>query len=139
MKVRDAMHAGTIWISPDTQLSEIARKMREQDIGAVPVGEDDRLVGMVTDRDIALRGFDDERDPLQVTARDVMTSPIVVCSDDAELEDAVHIMERKQIRRLPVIDDDRRMVGMFSIGDLAEAGSPVLCNEAMKAVSAHHA
>lgn len=139
MKVRDAMHKKAVWIDPDTQLTEIARRMREEDIGALPVGENDKLIGMVTDRDVVVRGFDEDRDPLQVTARDVMSSPIIFCWDDVELEDAVHTMERKQIRRLPVIDSDRRMVGILSMGDVAAAAPPRLTNEAVRAVSAHHA
>ena len=139
MKVRDAMHKEAVWISPEAPLSEIADKMRREDIGALPVGENDRLVGMVTDRDIALRGFGRGTDPLHATARDVMSSPIIFCTDDADLEDAVHIMERKQVRRLPVIDDERQMVGILSLGDVAASAGPGLCNEAIRAVSAHHA
>lgn len=139
MKVGDVMHRHAIWISPETPLAEIANKMRDEDIGALPVGENDRLVGMVTDRDVAIRGFSQTRDPLQTTARDVMSEPIVFCREDSELEDAVHIMENRQIRRLPVINDQKRMVGMLSLGDVAAAGSPSLCNEAVKSVSAHHA
>lgn len=138
MKVRDAMHKEASWITPDTKLSEIAHRMIDEDIGALPVGEDDKLIGMVTDRDLALRGFGGGRDPSQATARDVMSSPIVFCPDDAELDEAVHLMEKKQIRRLPIIDDNRRMVGILSMGDVAAAASPSLCNEAMKSVSAHH-
>jgi CBS domain-containing protein len=139
MKVRDAMHRKAVWIAPDTSLSEIARTMREEDVGALPVGEDDRLIGMVTDRDVALRGFDESCDPLQMTARDVMSSPIYFCADDTELKDAVQIMEQRQIRRLPVINRDRRMVGILSMGDVAAVASPALCSEAMLAVSSHHA
>lgn len=94
---------------------------------------------MVTDSDIVLRGFYEKRDPLQISARDVMSQPIVFCTDDAKLEEAVNVMERGQIRRLPVINKDHRMVGVLGIGDVAAAGSPALCTEAMKAVSAHHA
>nr|WP_137678674.1 CBS domain-containing protein [Parerythrobacter lutipelagi] len=139
MKVRDAMHENAVWITPDTQLPDIARIMREQDVGALPVGENDRLVGMVTDRDVVMRGFDDARDPIQLTARDVMSEPILFCSEEADLEQAAHLMEKHKVRRLPVIGDHRRMVGMLSIGDLAAASSPALCSETIQAVSAHHA
>ena len=80
MQVRDAMHAGVTWVGPETSINELARKMRDEDIGAIPIGENDRLIGMVTDRDIALRCFADGRDVDSMTARDVMTSPI----NDAE-------------------------------------------------------
>lgn len=138
MKVSEAMHAGAVWIEPDATLSDIAERMRKDDIGAIPVGENDRLIGMVTDRDIALRGLDGGADPLQLTARDVMTGPIVFCTANEELEDAVRIMERKQIRRLPVIDSDRRMVGMLSMGDVAAKAPASLAAETVRAVSAHH-
>lgn len=138
MKVSEAMHAGAIWISPNTTLSDIAARMRKDDIGAVPVGENDRLVGMVTDRDLVLRGFDGGANPAQRTARDVMTKPIVYCTANEELEDAVRIMERKQIRRLPVIDSNRRMVGMLSMGDVAAKAPASLAAETVRAVTAHH-
>lgn len=139
MKVRDAMHPGASWIEPDEPLTDIAERMRTNDIGALPVGENDRLIGMVTDRDIAVRGLAGKQDPLQLTARDVMTQPIIFCTANEELEDAVRIMERKQIRRLPVIDDNRRMVGMLSLGDVAAGASASLSGETLRAVSAHHA
>lgn len=138
MKVRDAMHKEAVWITPETQLPDIAATMRGEDIGALPVGENDRLIGMVTDRDLALRAFNDYHDPLHLTARDVMSQPIIFCREDSELDDAVHIMEHKQIRRLPVINDEARMVGMLSLGDVAAVASPTLCQETVKAVSAHH-
>ncbi len=139
MKVKDVMHAGATWIDPDAQISEVAERMRREDVGAIPVGEHDRLIGMITDRDIALRGLSGKLDPLQMTARDVMSEPIVFCNANEDLEDAVHIMERQQIRRLPVIDEHRRMVGMLSLGDVAARATPSLCAETLRAVSGHHA
>lgn len=138
MKVAQAMHSGAQWIKPDVLLSEIAERMREDDVGALPVGENDRLIGMVTDRDIVVRGLDGCADPLQLTARDVMSKPIVYCNANEELEDAVTIMESKRIRRLPVIDEKHRMVGMLSLGDVAAKAPPSLSAEALRAVSAHH-
>ena len=113
--------------------------MEQEDIGALPVGEDDRLIGMVTDRDIVIRGLGKHDDPLQLSARDVMSKPIVFCTANEELEDAVRIMERKQIRRLPVIDENRRMVGMLSLGDVAAKAAPSLAAETVRAVAEHHA
>ncbi len=139
MKVKDVMHTGVTWVAPTTPISEIATKMRDQDIGAVPVGENDRLVGMVTDRDICCRGFRDGRDAGKMTARDVMSKPIVYCKTDDEVSDAVHLMEKSKIRRLPVINEKKRMVGMLSIGDVTQQVSEHLSAEVMKAVAAHHA
>ncbi len=138
MKVRKAMHEGVVWVSPDTSISDIAARMRDNDIGAVPVGENDRLIGMVTDRDIVCRGLADGRDAQTLTARDVMTSGIIYCEEDEDIEDALELMEKKKIRRLPVINDDKRMVGMLSLGDISHAVSEELTAQVVKAVSAHH-
>ena len=138
MQVKDAMHAGVTWVGPETSLNELARKMRDEDIGAIPIGENDRLIGMVTDRDIALRGLADGRDVQTLTARDVMTSPIVYCRTDEDIGDAVRIMEDKAIRRLPVINGQKRMVGMLALGDIADCAPRDMSAEVVQAVSAHH-
>lgn len=138
MKVKKAMHQGVVWVSPDTPVTEVARKMRESDVGAIPVGENDRLIGMITDRDIVCRAVADEKNVAKLTARDVMTPGISYCEADADIEDALETMEKKKIRRLPVIDENRRMVGMLSLGDVSHAVSGDLTAEVVKAVSAHH-
>ena len=81
MKVKNAMHKGVEWVSPDTPISVIATKMRQLDIGAIPVGENDRLIGMVTDRDITVRGVANGKDVSKLTARDVMTKGVIWCRD----------------------------------------------------------
>jgi CBS domain-containing protein len=139
MKVKDVMHKGAEWVAPQTPVSDVAQKMRDLDIGAIPVGENDRLIGMVTDRDIACRGVADRKDLSKLSARDVMSKGIFYCNDTEELEDALRIMEQKQVRRLPVINDKKRMVGMLALGDVADAASHELSGEVIAAVSAHHA
>jgi len=139
MKVREAMHEGVEWVGPETTLSELARKMRDEDIGAVPIGENDRLIGMVTDRDIVIRALPDGRDIASLTTRDVMTEGIVYCRANEELGDALRIMEDKKIRRLPVLNEDKRMIGILSLGDVSSAASHELSGELASAVSAHHA
>ncbi len=138
MKVKDVMHKDVTWVDPGTPIRTIASKMRDHDIGAIPVGENDRLVGMVTDRDICCRGLADGRDAGTLTARDVMSKPIVYCRSEDEISEAVRLMERKKVRRLPVIDENKRMVGMLSIGDISHRVKQNLSSEVMKAVSAHH-
>jgi CBS domain-containing protein len=138
MKVKKAMHKGVVWVSPDTPLMEIAQKMQKEDIGAMPVGENDRLVGMVTDRDIVCRGVAAGRDLSKMTARDVMTKGITWCMDESNLEKALELMEKRQIRRLPVIDGNKRMVGILSLGDISHAATRELTCDMVKAVSAHH-
>ncbi|MDQ2079169.1 CBS domain-containing protein [Xanthobacteraceae bacterium Astr-EGSB] len=139
MKVKEAMHLGVKWVTPYTPVVTIARMMRDQDIGAVPVGDNDRLVGMVTDRDIAMRVVADGVDATHLSAADVMTKGIVYCRDDENVIDAVRVMESQRVRRLPVIDENKRMVGILSLGDVSHAASQLLTGEVIKAVSAHHA
>jgi CBS domain-containing protein len=112
--------------------------MRDADVGAVPIGENDRLIGMVTDRDIVCRGFADGKDPASLTARDVMTQGIVYCTEDQSIEDAIHLMEKRRIRRLPVLNSKKRMTGMLSLGDLSHSAGHELTGELAEAVSAHH-
>lgn len=138
MQVKDAMHKGAEWVGPETPVIEVAKKMRDLDVGSLPVGENDRLVGMVTDRDVTCRGVANGRDWTRLTAREVMSNGIIYCKDAEDLEDALRIMEQKQVRRLPVIDDKKRMVGMLSLGDVAHAASHELSGEVVAAVSAHH-
>lgn len=138
MKVRDVMHVGVTWVEPGRSISDLARMMRDEDIGSIPVGENDRLVGMVTDRDIVCKGLADGKDLDSLTARDVMTGPIVYCRADEDIDDAVRIMEEHEIRRLPVINEDKRMVGMLSMGDIADCASRDLTAEVTRAVADHH-
>lgn len=138
MKVRDAMHKGAEWVGPDTPISDVARKMRDLDVGSIPVGDNDRLVGMVTDRDITCRAVANGKDCSKLTARDVMSKGIVFCREGEDVDDALRIMEQKQIRRLPVINDKKRLVGMLSLGDISHSESHELTGEVVAAVSAHH-
>jgi CBS domain-containing protein len=138
MKVKDAMHKGVEWVAPSTGVTELAKMMLKHDIGAIPIGENDKLIGMVTDRDIVLRGVANGKDASKLTARDVMTPSIVWCRDEEDLDDAARIMEDKKIRRLPVIDKSKRMVGMLSLGDVSHASKNSLAGELLGKVSAHH-
>src|SRR5262245_7223372 len=92
MQVKQAMHKGVRWVDPDTPVAELAKLMREHDIGAIPIGENDRLVGMVTDRDIVCRAIALGLDPKSVRARDVMTEGIVFCLERQDLDDALLLM-----------------------------------------------
>ena len=139
MKVREAMHRGVEWVDPDTPVMELARLMRTRDIGAVPIGENDRLIGMVTDRDIVCKGLArDGFDTQRATARDVMTPGIHCCREDDDLLKAVKHMESLNIRRLPVINKSKRMVGILSLGDISHSAPSDLLTECVKSVSAHH-
>lgn len=139
MEIAKIMHAPAEWVEARTPVAELARRMKAGDIGALPVGRNDRLIGMVTDRDLALRVLGEGRDPAQTTAEDVMTPGIVWCLTTQTVEDAMHVMEHKKIRRLPVIDEQRRLVGMLSLGDIADAMPRQLVGEVLNAVADHHA
>ncbi len=138
MKVKDAMHKGAEWVAPTAKLSEIAAIMKKHDIGAVPVGDHDRLIGMVTDRDIVCRAFAAGVDPTKLTAKDVMTKGVVYCREGAELAEAISTMQKNKIRRLPVISEGKRMVGILSLGDVSHSGERNLTADMARAVSAHH-
>src|SRR4029078_11597335 len=139
MKVRDAMHKGVDWVGPDTSVTELAKLMRKHDIGAIPIGENDQLIGMVTERDIVCKGFGkNSSDPRPATARDVMTPGIHCCREDDDLAKAVRHMEELKIRRLPVINKSKRMVGILSLGDVGHSAPGDLLSEYVKTVSAHH-
>jgi len=134
MKVKDMMHKGVECVSPDL----IAKKMRDLDVGAIPVAANGKLVGMVTDRDITIRCVVGNETMSSIKAKDVMTSGVIYCRDNEDVEDAVRIMEGKQVRRLPVLNEAMQVVGMVSLGDLSHALPRDLTGEVAKAVSAHH-
>ena len=139
MIVKEAMHRGVDWVSPDTLVTELAKLMRDHDVGAIPIGENDRLVGMVTDRDIDCKGLaHDTFDARRATARDVMTAEIHCCREDDDLAKAVRHMEELKVRRLPVINKSKRMIGILSLGDVSHSASADLLMECIKSVSAHH-
>jgi CBS domain-containing protein len=139
MKVREAMHKGVEWVAPDTPVAELAKLMSARDIGSLPIGENDRLIGMVTDRDIVCKGLAQAGfDPQRTTARDVMTPGIHCCNEDDDLAKAVRHMESLNVRRLPVINKSKRMVGILSLGDISHSAPSDVLTECVKSVSAHH-
>ena len=139
MKVKEAMHKGVDWVGPNTPITDLAKLMCQHDIGAIPIGENDRLVGMVTDRDIVCKGLAQDRfEVRRATARDVMTPGIHCCREDDDLGKAVRHMEELKVRRLPVINKSKRMVGILSLGDVSHSAPRDLLSEIVKSVSAHH-
>ncbi|WP_431858490.1 CBS domain-containing protein [Azospirillum sp.] len=119
MKIREIMTKQVETVSPDTPLKEAARMMRDADIGFLPVGENDRLVGTLTDRDIAVRAVADGKDPNSARVRDAMSPGTAFVFEDQDSSEAATIMSEKQIRRLPVMNRDKRLVGVVAVGDLA--------------------
>ncbi len=138
MKVRDIMHKGATCVESDTPMREIARCMRDCDVGAIPVKSKDQIIGIVTDRDIAC-AIADGGDIEKMTAQDIMSENVVCCSPEDDVDAAVELMERSQIRRLPVIEAQGGMIGMLSLGDISHQAGAKISSEVLRAVSAHHA
>ena len=121
MKVKDCMTNNVYSVKTDATLSDVAKMMEQNHIGCVPVcDEDDCLCGIVTDRDIILRGISCEKDPCKTKASDIMTLNVCSCTQDEEMTNAQTKMAQNQIRRLPVCDNDNHVIGMLSIGDIAQ-------------------
>lgn len=118
MKVKDIMSPQVATVKPDTTVVEAAQLMQKHDVGAVPVCEGPKVVGIVTDRDIVVRNVAHGKNPQTTPVRDVMSSTVNVISPEMSLNQAAELMSDQQIRRLPVVDSDR-LVGMVSLGDLA--------------------
>lgn len=121
MQVKEVMTERVSVIGPETQIPEVARKMRDEDIGSLPVVENERLIGIVTDRDIVVRAVADGADIRTTTARDAMSPRILYCFEDQTVEEVLENMGEQQIRRLPVVDRGKRLVGVVSLGDLSKA------------------
>jgi CBS domain-containing protein len=123
-------------IRPDATIKAAADKMRYLDLGALPVCDGDRLVGMLTDRDIAVRAAAEGWDPMKTQVRDVMTPEVVFCFEDEDVEEAARLMEERQIRRLLILNREERLVGVVSLGDLAVGtGDERLAGEVLEHVS----
>ena len=118
MRVSEAMSRDVQVCTPGSSIRECAKVMAEIDAGALPVGENDRLIGMITDRDIALRAIAQGKGP-DTPVREVMSTEVKYCFEDEELDHVAQNMADIQVRRLPVVSRDKRLVGMISLGDLA--------------------
>lgn len=119
MKINEIMTAEVKVIKPETTLQDAAEFMRELSIGALPVCDGKKLIGMLTDRDIVVRGVADGMNMETTTAAECMTAEITFCFDDEDIEAAQGLMKDQQIRRLPVVDREKQLVGILSIGDMA--------------------
>ena len=134
MKVKDAMTRNVRIADPDQTIQDVARIMSELDSGVLPVGENDRLVGMITDRDIAVRAVAEGRGP-ETAVREVMTPDVRYCFEDEDTEHVARNMADQQVRRLPVVNRDKRLVGIVSLGDLAISEGPRPAGEALSGIS----
>jgi len=138
MQIRDVMTRDVKVVNPDTPLRDAARMMREIDTGFLPVGQNDRLVGTVTDRDITVRCVAEGSDPNNTMVRQAMTDELVYCYEDQDTAEAAELMGRRQIRRLPILNREKRLVGVLSLGDIAhETGDEGPVAEALDQISEH--
>ena len=120
MQVKDVMTKDVEVVWPDATLEEAAKKMKSLDIGPLPVCDGEKLVGVLTDRDITVRATAEGRDPKQTKVREVMSKELITIVEDQDVEEAAKLMQSKQIRRVPVLSRDKRLVGILSLGDLAQ-------------------
>lgn len=136
MRAKEVMTPGVEVIDSGSTLHEAAAKMKARDIGPLPVCDNGRLVGVLTDRDITVRATAEGEDPTVIRVRDVMTPEVVYCFEDDLVSEAARVMQEKQVRRLVVLDRDRRLVGIVSLGDLAvETGDEELAGQTLGEVS----
>ncbi|MDR3529576.1 MAG: CBS domain-containing protein [Rhodopila sp.] len=123
MLIREVMTPHAEWISPDTLLAEAAAKMRDEGIGCLPVGDNDRLVGMLTDRDIVCRGVAAGLDPGRAKASEAMTKGVTWCFEDEAVDAVLQRMDTKEIHHIPVLNRQKRMTGILTLSDIALRGS----------------
>lgn len=138
MRVREIMHPKAKVINFEHMVDEAARLMESEDCGSIPVEKDDKMVGMLTDRDIAIRVVAHGKDPRKTKVRDVMSEGINYCYEDDDVADVSKKMTGRQHRRLPVVDKNKRLVGMISLSDIAnKANDAKLSHEILSKVSHH--
>jgi len=136
MRVNEVMTRHVALTHPDSTLQDAADRMKELDVGVLPVCENDRLVGVLTDRDLAVRCVSAGLDPWTDKVRDAMTADVFFCFADQDVAEAARIMKERQVRRLIVLDRDRRLAGIVSLGDLAvDAGDKRMAGDVLQAVS----
>jgi CBS domain-containing protein len=137
MQVSEIMTPRVECTRPDATLREAAQMMRDLDVGPLPVcGDNDRLEGIITDRDIVIRAVSEGQDPSKIPVRDVMTPGIIYCYEDQDVSEAAQLMEENQVRRIVVLNSDKRLVGIVSLGDLAvDTHDEQLAGHTLEAVS----
>jgi CBS domain-containing protein len=134
MQVQEIMTPTVHIADPNMTIRDAARRMRADNVGALPVGENDRLIGMVTDRDIVVRAVAEERSAGNTTIREVMSEGICYCFEDNDIEEAAQMMAKHQVRRLPVLNRDKRLLGVVALADLGRSEEKA-AEDALKGIS----
>jgi len=136
MKLKDIMTPNVECVRPGDTLQEAARKMKSLDVGLMPVcGDNDKIVGMLTDRDITIRATAEGKDPKATKVEDAMSEDVIWCFEDQDSEDAAKLMQERQVRRLLVMSREKRLVGIVTLGDLATEGKKKQAGEVLQGVS----
>ena len=136
MLVKECMTKQVEIGKPSMSLQEAAQKMRDGDFGILPIGENDGLVGMITDRDITIRGTAEGKDAQKVQVREIMSQDVFYCFEDQTLDEVTKNLGDNQVRRLPVLNRQKRLVGILSLGDLAQSSAnPEKVEEALSRIS----
>jgi len=135
MQIKQVMTKGVEVVRPDDTLQDAARKMKSIDVGPLPVCDGERLIGMITDRDIIVRATAEGRDPKTTSVKEAMTPEVVCCYEDEDIEEAAALMKEHQIRRLVVLDRNKKLVGILSLGDIAADSDEGLSGEVLERVS----
>ena len=133
--VSDVMTTRPRAVTPNTPVTQVAELMREEDVGAIPVVQDDKLVGMVTDRDIVVRAVAQGKDPRGMPAAEVSSRELVTVDPDQDLSDALQLMAQHQVRRLPVVDQDNHLIGVVSQADVAREVKDKAAGELLEDIS----
>ena len=134
-KVNDVMSTRPRCVSPDTTVGEAAQLMEQEDVGALPILEGEQLAGVITDRDIVIRAIAQGKDPRGMPVREIASRDVVTVHPDDDFSDAVDLMASHQVRRLPVVDDENRLVGIVSQADAALHGKEKAVGEMLEEIS----
>ena len=133
--IRDVMTSNPTTIELSTPIVDAARKMRDEDVGSLPIVEGDQLTGTITDRDITVRAVAEGRDPQSTTVGEIASRDLVTIDPQQTLDEAVRLMAQHQLRRLPVVEEDGRLVGILAQADIAEYGQDQLTGEMVQQIS----
>jgi CBS domain-containing protein len=133
--IKDVMTSDPCTIDADKSVAYAAKMMRDEDVGVAPIVESDKLVGMLTDRDIAVRVVAEGKDPERVTVREVASKQVVTVDPQQDLEEALRIMAKHQVRRLPVVEEDGRLVGVVAQADVAREGDDTETGQLVQEIS----
>ncbi len=133
--IRELMTSNPCSIDSDKSVAYAAKMMRDEDVGLAPIVEGDRLVGTVTDRDIAIRVVAEGKDPEQTTVREIASTQLVTIDPDQDLDEALRLMAQHQVRRLPVVEEDGRLVGVVAQADVARAGEDAKTGQVVEEIS----